>query len=550
MQDYLGTAWGGLDWGVCAGCECVDIACRCVSVVVAGADVDVAGVAVDVAGAAADVAGVAVDVAGAAADVAGAAAKKRKVLVRVEGGVVVRVRQAAGATGMEVIMQRASEEVADPLPTFVVLAAAAERLDVGGSGSAGRVIYRRRYSYLAGGPVLVLRVIPDVCWSFAHDVRLVNDSNRVLAKRVAADNARDAVLSAAAAADLAGVRRPTAGPNAHGRLRASYIYARSRFLCDVRIHLLARTDAAAAAVSADPSLWADDYWMEQRVFPSAQLSAFVRLADDGPRDRREAVVWDNLTRHCRIIRSQGPVFEVTGSTLAPLSAWRMVAVAFAGAEVGCRSAEEHRRWIWLVRCVQGAAPVFCPPRLAGLALLAGNRQQLRGLLACWVGESGNFSGAANLLHVTNAVAWLHMRPSADNMLGSLVPRVNLREVSVVFPARLILIAVRVSQRVPLFNSEVLLGGACCTADCDYVDVGRAYDLSPLVDSRRRVRSDVVADSQVYSSDLPLGAWDTAYHHGVLAAVPWVLGFVDRSPVALDDAGVFAPAVEEGDMGEE
>lgn len=530
MQDYLGTAAGGLDWGVCPGCCCVDVACRCVGVIaVAGSG------ALD---------------AGAGVVVVGAGSRKRRVLVRVEGGVVVRARQTAGAIGIGVGFQRATGEVADLLPAFVILEAAAERLAVEGGGSSGRVIYRRRYSYLAGGPVLVPRVIPDVCWSFEQDVRLVRDSNSVLAARVAADNARDTVRSAAAAADLAGVPRPTAGPNAHGRLRSSYVYARSQFLRDVRVHLLARTDAAAASISAEPSLWADEYWVEQHVFPSAQMSAFVRQGDDGPRDHREAMVWDNLARHCRIIRSQGPVFEVTGSTLAPLSAWRMVAVAFAGAEVGCLSAEEHRRWIWLVRCVQGAAPVFCPPRLAGLALLAGNRHELRELLACWVGESRNFSGAANLLRITNAAAWLHLRPSAHVLLGVLIPRVNLREMSVVFPARLVPRAVRVPQRVPLFNTEVLLGGACCTADCDYVDVGRAYDLSPLVDSRRRVRSDVVADSQVYSSDLPLGAWDTAYHHGVLAALPWVLGFVDHSPVALDDAGIFVPAGEEEDMGEE
>ena len=43
---------------------------------------------------------------------------------------------------------------------------------------------------------------------------------------------------------------------------------------------------------------------------------------------------------------------------------------------------------------------------------------------------------------------------------------------------------------------------------------------------------------------------TAYHHGVLMALPWVLGFLDHCPVELDDAAVFVPEVEEESVGKE
>jgi hypothetical protein len=529
--DYCGTADGGLDWGICGGCLNVVVACCCVSGVLERGKVQVKDEAAIVG---AWEGGVPV-------------LPAKRLLLRIENGLAIRVRRTmlpVGNVGEGMVLRRAElPEIADVLPASVIVGAALERLAAGASNAVGRVAYRRRFSFSAGVAVLVPRAIPDVPWTFAHDVRLVRESLVVL-------SARDDVAVAAS-------RKPLVAAE-YIPLHAAYLRVLGQFLRAVRVHLLARTDVALSLGNrmTVPSVWDDDLWAEQHAYPAAQLSAFLRLGLDRPRDLLEANVWRNLSRYCRLIRSQCPSFVVKGSLLPPLSAWRMVAVAFAGAEVGCWSAEEHRRWIWLVRVVQGAAPIFCSPRLAGLALLAGNRHELRGLLACWVGvtgESFHFSGAYNLIHVTRAVAWLHLRPcaGAGGITPNLAPRANLLEMSVTFPACLIPEAGIVIQRLPVFDADVLRGDAYHIAHCDYVDVGRVYDFAPSVKLRRTVRSDAGIDGAAYSSDLPLSNWETAYHSGVLAAVPWVLGFVDHPPDNLEGAGVFVfEAEEEEGMGEE
>ena len=587
MQDYLGTAWGGLDWGVCAGCECVDIACRCVSVVVAGADVDVAGVDVDVAGAAVDVARVDVDVAGAAVDVArvdvdvagaaadvagaagagavgagvagaagagavgagvaGAALRRGEILVRVEHGVALRMRRVATAIASNGVGVSGGDGVG-VLPAYVVVGAAAARLAVGVDDLVDRVAYRRRFSWVAGGPVLVSQAIPNISWTFVHDTKLVQYSNLVLSDRVAAEDA---------------AKQRLAFPAEYVPLFRTYLRTLDQFFGAVRVHLLARNDVAMSRPSGreiPESAWVDVLRREQGTFPAAQLSAFLRYAIDQERNLLEERVWANLSRYCRVIRSQLPLFVVSASVLPPLAAWRIVAVAFAGAEVGCCSAEEHRRWIWLVRLVQGASPVFCSPHLAGLALLAGNRHELPGLLACWVGMTGeicHFSGTCNLVYVTRAVAWLHLRPSAGaGGSPALAPRATLLELPLIFPARLIPEAVAVAPRPCVFDAALLDGTDHHVADCDYVDVARAnydfapsvrrvsYDLAPVVDGARASLSDGCIDGAAYTSDLPRSDWETAYHHGVLHALPWVLGFLGVAPFGLDAAGVFVTESEE------
>jgi len=503
MQDYLGTAAGGLDWGVCSGCHCADVACRCVGGVVA----------------------------------AGAGGGKRRVLVRVEGGIVVRARQAVGAIGLG---------VADVgvFPAYVIVGAAAARLAAGVELRVDRVAYRRRFSWVVGGPVLVSQAIPNILWTFENDRRLVQFSHTVLADRDVAQRA---------------ARQKVVAPAEYVPLYTTYLRTLDRFVGNVRVHLLARNDVAMSRrgdCDVPELVWVDTLRREQATFPLAQLSAFLRYGIDKPRNDLEERAWTNLARYCRVIRSQLPLFVESASVLPPLAAWRMVAVAFAGAEVGCCSAEEHRRWIWLVRLVQGASPVFCSPHLAGLALLAGNRHQLSGLLACWVGVTGevcHFSGPCNLVYVTRAVAWLHLRPSVGGV-GSpnLAPRANLLELSLMFPARLVPEAVAVAQRPPVFDADLLDGTDHHVADCDYVDVARAnydfapsvrrvsYDLAPVVDGARGSLSDGCVDGAAYTSDLPLSDWETAYHHCVLFALPWVLGFLSVAPFGLDAAGVFMP----------
>ena len=513
MQDYLGTAAGGLDWGVCPGCCCVDVACRCVDVIA---------------------------VAGSGALDAGAG--KRRVLVRVEHGNVVRVRRMA-APGASVGVEVSDGNGVDALPAYVVVGAAAARLAVGVDLFVDRVAYRRRFSWVVGGPVLVSRVIPNVPWSFAHDVKLVLYSNLVLSDRLAAEGA---------------AKQRVAFPAVYEPLFRTYLRTLDQFFGSVRMHLLARNDVAMSRLGGSDipeAAWVDALRREQGTFPVAQLSAFLRYGIDQGRDLLEERVWTNLTRYCRVIRSQLPLFVVNASVLPPLAAWRIVAAAFAGAEVGCCSAEEHRRWIWLVRLVQGASPVFCSPHLAGLALLAGNRHELPGLLACWVGVTGGlcrFSGTCNLVYVTRAVAWLHLRPSAGAGSPSLAPRAELLELPLTFPARLVPEAVVVAQRPFVFDAGLLNGTDHHVADCDYVDVARAShdfapsvhrvsdDLAPVVDGARASLSDECVDGAAYTSDLPLSDWETAYHHCVLYALPWVLGFLAVAPFGLDAAGVFMP----------
>jgi hypothetical protein len=507
--DYAGTTEEGLDWGVCRGCLHVDVACCCAGV---GIKRSLRPMEVEV------VAGV---VAGAAGGVARAgwvaSAKPLRCQVRVLGGLAVRQRCAGVDVG------RAVADVG-VFPAKVIVGAAEARLELG--TLVGRIGLLRRFSYVVGGAVVIPQVIPDVAWSFALDARLVRDSGQVMNARAAADNQDPSD------------RRP---------LRGIYRRMRCDFLRDVKLHLIARSDAAVtfgySLLFSD-----DDIWAEKHAFPIAQACADRRAFVDSQRDQREAAVWVYLSRSCRLLRSQLPTFVVGGSALPPLSAWRMVAVAFAGAEVGCLSAEEHRRWIWLVRCVQGAAPVFCAPRLAGLALLAGNRHELSYLLDSWVEKTGgsfHFSGTANLLCVTRAVAWLHLRPSppAGQWLN-LAPRVNLHELSVAFPTRLFPVAVCVRRRVPVFDIGVLESAGHLDASCNYLDVGGLLDVAPSVGLRRVTRSDACVDGTLYTSDLPFGTWETAYRHGVLEYLPWVLGFGARPSCVLDDAGIYVPVAEE------
>ena len=578
-RDYAGTAVGGLDWGVCWRCQHVDVACCCGIVAVAGYGVGAAGAAVVVsessvvvAGAAAVVSGSGVVAAGGSLDwgvcsfcrelyilcrcsiadavhlemggegvvplelVPGAVVsaceitsvpKRRRMLIKVEGGIAMRghldVPMVAGVDALVDVVRPPVEPrvIVDFMPDSVIVGAATARLD-GGVG-VSRIEYRRRFSFAAGTAVLVPRVIPDVDWTFARDEVLVRDSLSLLAARRAATSVDSYV---------------------------AYQCERARFVQSVTRHLLARSDMFVRrgdSMGTRP-VWSSEYWSELQAFPKAQLSAFIRGGVDAPRDLLEGVVWKILSRYCRLARSQLPVFVVRGSSLPPLSTWRLVAVAFAGAEVGCRSGEEHCRWIWLVRLVQGAAPVFCSARLAGLALLAGNRHTIPSLLACWMGITGeahHFSGAYNLAHVARAVAWLHLRPCAAAVGDgySLVPRVNLLELSVQFPSRLVPKATAVVQRLPVFDVNELEAGSHHVASCDYLDVARAgYDFAPSVALRRAVRADDGVDNVAYCSDLPLSNWETVYHPAVLAALPWVLGFVADRPCDLEDAGFFVPVV--------
>jgi hypothetical protein len=464
LETYAGTRGGGMDWGVCVGCQNVDVACSCGSrsvMVKREAMCDAVG------------GGLAGNVAVADSDERAGAVGKRE---RVGVGVAVVKRERVKIEGN----------------AYGVVGAGAFAGSL--SARAARVVLHQE-TYVPSGLV-------EEYWT---DLQLRLLQQNVFRAQTALTRFDDVV--------------------SHELL----LGARFQFLERLGTMLWRRHDIARhRGMHAQPGYnWAADALFEDAGYLQAIA---LELAEDpgisrrkSVRDSHERTYFLRLAHVSRIVRSLLPEFRATMSGGVPaLTDWMRVAIAFGGGDIGCQSALEHARWLWLVRLVQGAAPYFCPATLAALALLAANCQQLRGLVACWAGVTGepfHFTAGLNADVVARAVAWLYLRPS----IGVVGDRVRLLELTLDYPDRLNPRCHATVHRTPLVEALDLLPVNVC---CDYLCDGGAYVFAPPVPHRLPLRTD---PHPTISNPFPPNHWHRSFNCGVPSAVPWVLGFVAVRP---------------------